>query len=98
MSKRWMPVLGAVLALGGLGAVSSAQAAPLGVDTARGLAGTAPLVEQVAQGCGPGWGRGAYGRCRPFAGAGRYYRPRPFYGRRCFLRPTPFGPRRVCRW
>ncbi|MER2269333.1 GCG_CRPN prefix-to-repeats domain-containing protein [Methylobacterium oxalidis] len=98
MSKRWMLGLGAALALGGLGAVSTARAAPLGVGTVDGLTGATPLVEQVAQGCGPGWGRGAYGRCRPFAGPGRVYGPRPFYGRRCFLRPTPFGPRRVCRW
>ena len=90
MSKRWMLGLSAALALGSLGAVSGAQAAPLGVGAAPALAGGA-LVEQVAQGCGPGWARGPYGRCRPS------YGPRPFYGRRCFLRPTPFGPRRICR-
>lgn len=90
MSRRTLLGLAAALTLGGLGAVSTAQAAPLVADTA--LAGGAP-IETVAQGCGPGWGRGAYGRCRPFARPGR-----GFYGRRCFLRPTPYGPRRVCRW
>jgi len=81
--------LGAALVLGALGMAGSAQAAPLGAGAA-GLAGSAP-IETVAMGCGPGFGRDAYGRCHPFAG------PR-FYGRRCFFRPTPWGPRRVCRW
>ncbi len=92
MSKRTILGLAAALTLGGLGAVSTAQAAPLGVGLGTTLAGQAP-IETVAQGCGPGWGRGAYGRCRPFAGPGR-----GFYGRRCFFRPTPYGPRRFCRW
>ncbi|AWN36294.1 GCG_CRPN prefix-to-repeats domain-containing protein [Methylobacterium radiodurans] len=90
MAKRTILGLAAALTLGGLGAASTAQAAPLGVGTP--LAGQSP-IETVAQGCGPGWARGPYGRCRPFAGP-----PRGFYGRRCFLRPTPYGPRRVCRW
>lgn len=87
--------LAAALALGGLGAVSSAQAAPLAAGSATTLAGGA-AVETVAFGCGPGWTRGPYGRCRPAYGYG--YGPRRFYGRRCFFRPTPFGPRRVCRY
>lgn len=91
MSKRSMLGLTAALVLGGFGAVSSADAAPIGPGAAAGLAGGA-TVERVAMGCGPGFGRDAYGRCRPFAG------PRGGYGRRCFFRPTPFGPRRVCRW
>jgi hypothetical protein len=91
MSKRTILGLAAALTLGGLGAVTTAQAAPLGAGSAASVAGTAP-IETVAQGCGPGWGRGAYGRCRPFAG------PPRGYGRRCFFRPTPYGPRRVCRW
>lgn len=92
MSRRTLLGLAAALTLGGLGAGSNAQAAPLGLGSASGLADQAP-IETVAQGCGPGWARGPYGRCRPFAGP-----PRGFYGRRCFLRPTPYGPRRVCRW
>ncbi|GJD34346.1 GCG_CRPN prefix-to-repeats domain-containing protein [Methylobacterium aerolatum] len=87
--------LAAALALGGLGAITSAQAAPLQAGSATTLAGSAP-VETVAFGCGPGWTRGPYGRCRPGYGYG--YRPRPFYGRRCFIRPTPYGPRRICRY
>ncbi|MFC6791529.1 GCG_CRPN prefix-to-repeats domain-containing protein [Methylobacterium komagatae] len=90
MTKSFLG-LAAALALGCLGAVSSAQAAPLAAGSATTLAGGAQ-VETVAMGCGPGWARGPYGRCRPM------YRPRPFYGRRCFIRPTPYGPRRVCRY
>lgn len=96
MSKRWILGLSAGLALGGLGAVSAANAAPIGPGSASDLAGGA-TVERVAMGCGPGFGRDAWGRCRPFAGP-RYYGPPRFYGRRCFFRPTPFGPRRVCRY
>jgi len=61
-------------------------------------------VERVAGGCGPGWFRDGYGRCRP---APRAYAPAYGYGygpgvgygyaRTCFVRPTPWGPRRVCR-
>jgi len=28
------------------------------------------LLQPVAQGCGPGWYRGPYGRCRPMGGGG----------------------------
>lgn len=89
----------AALVAGGMGLVSTAQAAP--AAPASGLAG-AGLIEHVAEGCGPGYFRGPRGFCRPMRGGG-YGRgpgfgPRPFYGpRRCFVRPTPFGPRRVCR-
>ncbi|NPU65929.1 MULTISPECIES: GCG_CRPN prefix-to-repeats domain-containing protein [Bradyrhizobium] len=58
-------------------------------------------VESVAGGCGPGWFRDRFGRCRP---APRVYAPGYGYGpgyvyapRTCFIRPTPWGPRRVCR-
>ena len=47
---------------------SSAQAftpAPLNLPVDD-LAG----IEQVAGGCGPGWYRGAYGRCRPMGARG----------------------------
>ncbi|WP_430910363.1 GCG_CRPN prefix-to-repeats domain-containing protein [Methylobacterium sp. sgz302541] len=91
MSTRWMLGVSAALALGGLGAVSTANAAPIGPGDAAGLAGGA-TVERVAMGCGPGFGRDAWGRCRPFA------RPRYYGGPRCFWRPSPFGPRRVCRY
>jgi len=30
----------------------------------------ADLLQPVAQGCGPGWARGPYGRCRPMGGGG----------------------------
>lgn len=71
-----------VLALGmGLAAVSASQAmpvAPLGSTQAA-----AEDVIQVAQGCGPGWHRGPYGRCRPLYSCPRGWHPGPF-GRRCF--------------
>jgi hypothetical protein len=86
--------LAAAVALGALGGLSSAQAAPLQAGSATTLAGAAP-VETVAFGCGPGFTRGPFGRCRPAYG----YGPRRFYGgRRCFIRPTPYGPRRFCRY
>jgi hypothetical protein len=48
----------AAFAIAGLGAAHAMPLAPLGAtDTAN--------VIQVAQGCGPGYARGPYGRCRP---------------------------------
>ena len=48
----------AVFAIAGLGAANAMPVAPLSAaDTAE--------VIQVAQGCGPGYARGRYGRCRP---------------------------------
>jgi len=64
----------AVLAatLSGLGAASAMPLAPLGTtDSAD--------VIQVAQGCGPGWARGPYGRCRPMYAPRPVYAPRPMY-------------------
>jgi hypothetical protein len=80
----------AVLAAGLAGA-TVASAAPVGPVSSEALAGAAPITD-VAQGCGPGYSRGPYGRCRP-----NYGPRRGFYERRCFVRPTPYGPRRVCR-
>ena len=60
---------------------SSAQAitpAPLGAPSD---------VITVAGGCGPGWYRGAYGRCRPMAA-------RPVV---CTRVMTAYGWRRVCQ-
>lgn len=59
--------LAAAMALGGLGAISSAQAAPLQVGSATTMASGA-AVETVAFGCGPGWTRGPFGRCHPAYG------------------------------
>jgi hypothetical protein len=76
----------AVLAatLSGLGAASAMPMAPLGT-------GDSADVIQVAQGCGPGWARGPYGRCRPM------YAPRPVYAPRPMYRaPVVVAPRRVC--
>ena len=42
-----------------LGALSAAQAMPVAPLPADGL------INQVAQGCGPGMARNAMGRCRP---------------------------------
>lgn len=54
-------VLAATLA--GAGAASALPMAPVGAN------GSADVI-QVAQGCGPGWARGPYGRCRPMYGRG----------------------------
>jgi hypothetical protein len=48
----------AVFALAGLGAANAMPLAPLSAADSAG-------VIQVAQGCGPGFARGPYGRCRP---------------------------------
>lgn len=76
--------LGAGLLLAG--SAIGAQAMPL----APGAAGAAPLVEHVAQGCGPGFGRGPRGFCRPMGGP-RFYSPRP-YGPRLFYGRPAYGP------
>lgn len=73
---------GIVLAVAG----TSAQALPVAPAP-----DAAPLVQQAAQGCGPGFFRGPRGFCRPMVRRGFYRGPR------CFVRRTPFGPRRVCR-
>ena len=70
---------------------SSAQAftpAPLNLPVDD-LAG----IEQVAGGCGPGWYRGAYGRCRPMGARGFVGRPVVV----CRSVRTPYGWRKVCR-
>ena len=74
-----MMALGAGLAAGSVG---TAQAMPAGASPLGG----APLVERVADGCGPGSFRGPRGFCRPMGG--RFYGPPPrrFYG--------GYGPRR----
>jgi hypothetical protein len=46
-------------------------------------------VVLAAQGCGPGFHRGPYGRCVPNG----YVRPVVV----CRVVGTPYGPRRVCR-
>ena len=76
---------------------SSAQAftpAPLNLPADE-LAG----IEHVAGGCGPGWYRGAYGRCRPMAARGYVGGPvvigRPVAV--CRSVRTAYGWRRVCR-
>ena len=73
--------LGAAVALGASGL--GAQAMPLGQAP-----GTAPLVDHVAQGCGPGSFRGPRGFCRPMGG--RFFGGPP---RRRFYGPRPYGPR-----
>jgi hypothetical protein len=60
------------------------------------------LLQPVAQGCGPGWARGPYGRCHPMGGGGVVVAPgvrvgpvvvAPVCARRC----GPYGCRTVCR-
>jgi hypothetical protein len=76
-----MKMLGVLVFAFGLGlvAMSASQAMPV-----------APLDQsvstdtiQVAQGCGPGWHRGPYGRCRPMFNCPPGWHSGPF-GRRCF--------------
>ncbi len=66
------------------------------------------LVTRVAQGCGPGFGRDAFGRCRPFAQPRFAPRPRPrpvivaparpiFVPPRACPRGYVLTPRGVCR-
>ena len=55
---------------------------------AAGLA-SAPSAE-AAQGCGPGFGRDAFGFCRPFYGPRPVYRPYGWYGPRHY-RPVRYG-------
>lgn len=63
--------LSAVLAVGLSSFASAAiMPAPVGADNAA--------VVRVAGGCGAGWFRDVYGRCRP-AVYHPYYRPYPYY-------------------
>ena len=61
------------------------------------------LLQPVAQGCGPGSYRGAYGRCRPMGGGGGVVvQPGVRVGPvvvapACVRRCGPFGCRTVCR-
>jgi hypothetical protein len=57
--------------LAGIGAASAFPLAPLNSTDATD-------VIQVAQGCGPGWARGPYGRCHRMGGA-VYVAPRAVY-------------------
>jgi hypothetical protein len=60
----------AVFAIASFGAANAMPLAPLSAADTAG-------VIQVAQGCGPGWARGPYGRCRPMGGAVVVRRPPP---------------------
>ena len=87
----------ATLAIGLTGVAATAQAMPVG---STGSAG--PEVTYVAGGCGPGYMRGPYGRCRPMMRPRVYGPPRVFAPRvfapRCVMRRDRFGrPIRVCR-
>ena len=97
-------LLGMAAGLGMLGglAVTSAEGMPIAPPASL-SADTA--VTLVRDGCGPGYVRTPYGRCRPGGGyRGRGYdRPPRFFGgpgyggRRCVIRNTYDGPRRICR-
>ena len=60
----------AAFAIAGLGAAHAMPLAPLGTTASAD-------VIQVAQGCGPGYARGPYGRCRPMGGVVVVRRPPP---------------------
>ncbi len=77
----------AVFAIAGFGAAQAMPLAPLGAT------GGAEVI-QVAQGCGPGFARGPYGRCRPMGVVVRRPPVVVVPARRCHV----WGPgRRVCR-
>ncbi|WP_455989377.1 GCG_CRPN prefix-to-repeats domain-containing protein [Methylorubrum extorquens] len=88
MRLKALAVLAAIV--GGTSFVTAAEAAPVPMAPA-GAYDAGNVTTTVAMGCGRGWVRTPYGRCRPMFG------PRRFGGPRCFIRRTPFGPRRVCR-
>ena len=72
-----------VLIAGGIGTMTAANAAPIGLGAIGEPGG--PLLERVADGCGPGFHANPWGRCRPNGGYGyggpRFYGPpRPVYG------------------
>jgi hypothetical protein len=96
-------IFAAVAGLGLTASTLAAQALPAGPADL----GLAPLVEHVAQGCGPGWERNRFGECRPMRRGPRGYggpavvvpgvgvvAPRVMAPRRCWI--DRFG-RRVCR-
>ena len=93
-----MQVKTLALAIGlaaGAGFTSFAEAAPLVPAPIEALGGRAD-VTSVAFGCGPGFTRGRFGRCRPiFGGYGygrpRFYGGRHFYGGRRFYGGRGFG-------
>jgi hypothetical protein len=72
---------------------------PVGLSTALDQDG---LLQPVAQGCGPGFYRGPYGRCRPMGGGGVVVEPGLRVGPvvvapACVRRCGPYGCRTVCR-
>jgi hypothetical protein len=92
-------LLTSAVAIVGFAAVP-AQAMPF-----SSLSDAQPGVTLIAQGCGPGWYRGPYGRCHPmgYAHPAPYYRPYPYARHYPYARPYPYahpyayGPHR-CWW
>ena len=69
----------AFLGCAGLFGVSASQAMPIPtLDQTQ-----AGMITRVADGCGPGFHRGPYGRCRPLFSCPPGWHTGP-YGRRCF--------------
>ena len=88
----------AALSCGLAGFAASAEAMPMGNAAITGAEEAG--ITLVADGCGPGWFRGPYGRCRPAPAMRPRYAPRPYYAppARCFVRRDFYGrPVRVCR-
>ncbi|MGJ4858702.1 hypothetical protein ACN6KF_004703 [Labrys sp. La1] len=65
----------ATLGLPGLAAATTASAMPLAASAPA----AAPLVQQVAWGCGPGWRPNIWGRCVPQYPVYSYGWSRPVY-------------------
>lgn len=91
MNRTILAAFGAAALL--VGSALGAQAMPFGPSS-----GASPLIDKVAQGCGPGFFRGPYGGCRPMG-----YRPRPVYVpppvyRRPYYAPRPVPVRPYRHW
>ena len=95
MTKTMMGLSAAALLVG---SAFGAQAMPL-----PSVPEPAPIVEKVADGCGPGFFRGRFGNCRPMGYGPRFYGPRaygpPVYGPRFYgPRPRPYYARPYRGW
>ena len=79
MMRTKMLGLAAVIA-SGLSTITAASAGPMGFGAVA--SPEAPLVERVADGCGPGFHQNPWGRCRPngYGYGSGYGPPRGFYG------------------
>ncbi len=90
----------AAVAIGGAAMFSAPASAAFPLDRP----GVESGVHEARDGCGRGWARNRWGRCRPMIQ--RFWPPRRVIGRppgfydrpaHCWRERTPWGMRRVCR-